>query len=85
MILKRKLEPEVWYKYLHSIDKDNYAICIHKIVWDKTYRLVCDYYDREWLTDEILYLGEWEWIEAIPAYEITDWPTLKWFYVVRNN
>lgn len=83
-ILKVKNSEDIKYTYVSSIDKNDYAICIHKIQWGNTLRLVCDYYDYDWVFDEIVYMWEWDWIDIIPAYEIEDCPTLKWFYIPRK-
>lgn len=76
---------DIAYEYIWSIDKNDYAICIYKKMWNKTYRLICDLYDKDWLFEEIIWLDNSDWIDIIPAYEIKDCPTLKWFYIVRNN
>jgi len=76
--------PQVEYKYVSSLDENDYVIIIKRLIDWSWSKVKCDYYDTEWAGLEVLSLGNWEHREIIQANDIEDCPTLKWFYIVRE-
>lgn len=75
---------DIHYKYVSSLDENDYAIIVYRTYMWTSINVKCDYYDTEWAGQELLSLGNGERREIIQANDIEDCPTLKWFYIVRE-
>lgn len=84
MFIECYIPNDITYKYIRSLDDNNYVIEIEQTFQWSSAKVKCDYYDTEWAGQELLSLGDGERREIIQANDIEDCPTLKWFYIVRE-
>ena len=84
MFIECYIPNDITYKYIRSLDENDYVIIVKRLIDWSWSKVKCDYYDTEWAGQELLSLGDGERREIIQANDIEDCPTLKWFYIVRE-